>query len=77
MSIQINYKSICNITQLNTTHVTSPLCYLKFIFQLPITSHMNHILGSRCNNTHQFHNKQLANIKNYTKTQAYIQCDTM
>jgi len=60
--IKINYINIYNIVQLNTIHVISPLYYLKFIFQSSITLHMNHILGSRCNNTHQFHNKQLANI---------------
>ena len=60
--IKINYKSIYNITQLNTIHVTSSLYHLKFIFQSSITLHMNHTLGSRCNNTHQFHNKQLADV---------------
>ena len=60
--IKINYRSIYNIAQLNTIDVTSPLYHLKFIFQSPITLHMNHTLGSRCNNTHQFHNKQLASV---------------
>jgi len=60
--IKINYRCIYNITQLNTIHATSPLYYLKFIFQSSITLHMNHTLGSRHNNTHQFHNKQLAGV---------------
>ena len=60
--IKINYGSIYNIAQLNTIHVTSPLYHLKFIFQSPITLHMNHTLKSRRNNTHQFYNKQLANV---------------
>jgi len=60
--MKINYGSIYNITQLNTIHVTSPLYHLKFIFQSPITLHMNHTLRSRHNNINQFHNKQLANI---------------
>ena len=60
--IKINYRSIYNIAQLNTIHVTSPLYHLKFIFQSPITLHMNYTLRSRHNNTHQFHNKQLAGI---------------
>jgi len=60
--IKINYRSIYNIAQLNTIYVTSPFYHLKFIFQSPITLHMNHTLGSRRNNTHEFHNKQLADI---------------
>jgi len=60
--IKINYSSIYNIAQLNTINVTSPLYHLKFIFQLPFTLHMNHTLGSRHNNTHQFHNKQLVGV---------------
>jgi len=60
--IKINYESIYNITQLNTIHITSPLYHLKFIFQSPITLHMNHTLGSRCNNTNQFYNRQLASV---------------
>ena len=40
--IKINCRSIYNITQLNTIHVTSPLFHLKFIFQSQITLHMNH-----------------------------------
>jgi len=60
--IKINYRSIYNIAQLNTIHVTSPLYHLKFIFQSPITLHMNHTLGSRRNNIHQLHNKQLADV---------------
>jgi len=60
--IKINYRSIYNITQLNTIHVTSPLYHLKFIFQSPITLHMNHTLRSRRNNTYQFHNKQLTDV---------------
>ena len=55
---KIHYRNIYNITQLNTIHVTSPLYHLKFIFQSPITLHMNHTLKSRRNNTHRFHNKQ-------------------
>jgi len=53
---------IINIAQLNTIHVTSPLYHLKSIFQSSITLHMNHTLGSRHNNTHQFHNRQLASV---------------
>ena len=60
--IKINYGSIYNIAQLNIIHVTLPLYHLKFIFQSPITLHMNHTLGLRHNNTHQFHNKQLASV---------------
>jgi len=60
--IKINYGSNYNIAQLNTIHVTSPLYHLKLIFQSPITLHMNHTLESRRNNTHQFHNKQLASV---------------
>ena len=60
--IKINYRSIYNIAQLNTIHVTSPLYHLKFIFQSPIALHINHTFGSRRNNIHQFHNKQLAGI---------------
>jgi len=60
--IKINYRSIYNIIQLNTICVTSPLYHLIFIFQSPITLHMNHTLGSRHNNTHQLHNKQLVGI---------------
>ena len=60
--ININYESIYNTTQLNTILVTSPLYHLKFIFQSPITLHMNHTFGSRRNNIHQFHNKQLASV---------------
>ena len=59
---KIYYGNIYHITQLNTIHVTSPLYHLKFIFQSPITLHMNHTLDSRCNNTHQFHNKQITYI---------------
>ena len=55
--IKINYGSNYNIAQLNIIHVISPLYYLKFIFQSRITSRMNYTLGSRRNNTHQFHNK--------------------
>ena len=60
--IKINYRSIYNIVQLNTINVTSPLYHLKFTFQSLITLHMNHTFGSRYNNTHQFHNKQLADV---------------
>ena len=60
--IKINYGNIYNIVKLNTTHVTSPLYPLKFIFQSLITLHMNHTLELRRNNTNQFHNKQLANV---------------
>ena len=60
--IKINYRSVYNIVQLNTIHVISPLYHLKFIFQSPITLHMNHTLGSKHNNIHQFHNKQLAGV---------------
>jgi len=60
--IKINYGSIYNIAQLNTIQVTSPLYHLKFILQSPITLHMNHTLGLRRNNTHQFHNRQLASV---------------
>ena len=60
--IKINYRSIYNIAQLNTIHITPPPYHLKFIFQSPITLHMNHTLRSRRNKTHQFHNKQLADI---------------
>ena len=60
--IKINYRSIYNIVQLNTIHITSPPYHLKFTFQSSITLHMNHTLGSRLNNTHQFHNKQLAGV---------------
>ena len=60
--IKINYRSIYNIVQFNTIHVTSPLYHLKFIFQSPITLHMNHTFESRRNNTHQFYNKQLAGV---------------
>ena len=34
----------------------------KIRFQSPITLHMNHTLGSRRDNTYQFHNKQLASV---------------
>jgi len=75
---KINYGSNYNIVQINTIHVTSPLYHLKFIFQSPITLRMNHTLGSRCNNTHQFHNKQLTSVMhNYTKTQTYMKWGTM
>jgi len=47
---------------MNYESIYESLYHLKFIFQSPITLHMNHTLGSRCNNTHQFHNKQLAGI---------------
>ena len=60
--IKINYRSIYNITQLNTIHITSPLYHLKFIFQSPITLHMIHTLELIHSNTHQFHNKQLADV---------------
>ena len=60
--IKINYGSNYNIAQLNTIHVTSPLYHLKFISQTPITLRMNNTLGSRRNNTYQFHNKQLASV---------------
>jgi len=60
--IKINYESIYNIVQLNAIHITSPLYHLKFIFQSPITIHVNHTLWSRRNNTHQFHNRQLTNV---------------
>ena len=60
--IKINYKTIYNIAQLNIIHATPPLYHLKFIFQSSITLYMNHTLGSRRNNTHQFHNKQLADV---------------
>jgi len=55
--ININYRSIYNIVQLNTIHITL-LYHLKFIFKSPIMLCMNHTLESRRNNTHQFHNKQ-------------------
>ena len=58
--IKINYRSIYNIAQLNTIDVTSPLYHLKFIFQSPITLHMNHTLGLRRNNNNQFHNKTIS-----------------
>ena len=60
--IKINYRNIYNIAQLNTIHVTSLLYHLKFIFQSPITLHINHTLKSRRNNTHQFHDKQFTDI---------------
>ena len=60
--IKINYRSIYNIAQLNTIHVTSPLYHLKFIFQSPIMLYMNHTRGSRRNNTHQFYNKKLISV---------------
>ena len=47
---KIHYKNIYHITQLTTIHVTSPLYYLKLIFQSPITLHMNHTLNSKPNN---------------------------
>ena len=47
--IKINYRSIYNIVQLNTIHITSPPYHLKFTFQSSITLHMNHTLRSRCN----------------------------
>jgi len=59
---KIHYRNIYNIAKLNTINVTSPLYHLKFIFQSPITFHMNHTLDSRRNNTHQFHNKQFTDI---------------
>jgi len=59
---KIHYRNIYHIAQLNTIHVTSPLYHLKFIFQSPITLHMNHTLDSRHNNTHQFHNKQFTGV---------------
>ena len=52
----MHHKNIYHITQLNTINVTSPLYYLKLIFQSSITLHMNHTLDSRHNNTHQIHN---------------------
>ena len=55
--IKINYKSIYNITQLYNPHHFTTLS-LKFVFQSLIT----HALESRRNNTHQFHNKQLASV---------------
>ena len=60
--ININYRIIYNITQLNTINITSPLYHLKSIFQSPITLHMNNTLKSRRNNTHQFHNKQFIGV---------------
>ena len=63
--ININYKSIYNIAQLNTIHIISPLYHLKFIFQSPITLRMNHTLESRHSSTHQFHNKQFRGIMQY------------
>jgi len=60
--INKNCRSIYNITQLNTIHVTSPPYHLEFIFQSPITLHMNHTLRSSCNNTLKFHNRQLEGI---------------
>ena len=59
---KIHYINIYKIAQLNTMHITSPLYHLKFIFQSPITLHMNHTLESRRNNTHQFHNKQFTSF---------------
>ena len=58
--IKINYRSVYNIVQLNTIHVILPFYHLKFIFQSSITLRMNHTLGLRHKNTHQFHNKKLA-----------------
>jgi len=60
--ININYRSIYNIAQLNIIHITLPLYHLKFIFHSPIILHMNYTLESRRNNTHQFHNKQFTDI---------------
>ena len=56
---KIHYGNIYHIIQLNTINATSTLYHLKFIFQSPIILYMNHILNSRCNNTHQFHNKTI------------------
>ena len=60
--IKINYRSIYNILQLNTIHVILSFYHLKFIFQSSITLYMNHTLGPKHNNTHQFHNKQLEDV---------------
>ena len=59
---KINYRNIYSITQLNTIDVTSPLYHLKFIFQSPITLHMNHTLKTRRNNTYKFYNKQFTDV---------------
>ena len=59
---KIHYRNIYHLTQLNTIHATSPLYHLKFIFSSPITLHTNHTLGSRRNNTHQFHSKQFTGV---------------
>jgi len=58
---KIYYRNIYNIVQLHTIDITSHY-HLKFIFQSPITLHMNHTLESRHNNTHQFHNKKFTDI---------------
>jgi len=60
--MNINYRSLYNIAQLNKIYITSLLYHLKFIFQSPITLHMNHTLESRRNNIHQFHNKQFTGV---------------
>ena len=55
-----------SVIPLDTSDTPNPRHFttlsLKFIFQSLITLHMNHTLESRCNNTHQFHNKQLASV---------------
>jgi len=72
-----HYTIIDSITRINTIHATS-LYHLKFIFQSPITLHMNHALESRHNNTTNFIiNNSQALCNNYTETLAYMQCGTM
>jgi len=75
---KIHYRNIYNIAQLNTIHITSPLYHLKFIFQSPITFHMNHTLTQDVTTLTNFIIKNsYALCNNYTRTQAYMQCDTM
>ena len=52
------------ITKLNLIQPTTLHHFIFKIhfFQSLITLHMNHTLESKHNNTHQFHNKQLASV---------------
>ena len=47
---------------MNYESIYESLYHLKFIFQSPITLHMNHTLKSRRNNTHEFDNKQFIGV---------------
>ena len=75
---KIYYTNIYNIARLNTIHATSPLFHLKLFFNHQ--SHYTWITHSTQDITTLFNfiiNNSQALCNNYTKTQSYMQCDTM